>query len=211
MLQMIYLASQETLVIEEIVREGDAAGSRAWAARRSTTAVARSAESEEMVLRRRSYKRVEEQTTSECSEELGRQNGGYQEKKSGLEVDEIWVGGGRNLVLEEDARLVGNLRSERLANLIGCCYEGDERLLVAEFMPNETLAKHLFHWEKQPMKWAMRLRVELYLFDKEVNPRLSCFGMMKNSRDGKSYSTNLAFTPPEYLRTGRSRIITLAL
>ncbi|KAI8031074.1 CBL-interacting protein kinase 24 [Camellia lanceoleosa] len=25
---------------------------------------------------------------------------------------------------------------------------------------------------------------------------------MKNSRDGKSYSTNLAFTPPEYLRTG---------
>lgn len=26
---------------------------------------------------------------------------------------------------------------------------------------------------------------------------------MKNSMDGKSYSTNLAFTPPEYLRTGR--------
>ena len=34
------------------------------------------------------------------------------------------------------------------------------------------------------------------------NPRLSCFGLMKNSRDGRSYSTNLAFTPPEYLRTG---------
>ncbi|KAG1359587.1 putative serine/threonine-protein kinase BSK3 [Cocos nucifera] len=37
----------------------------------------------------------------------------------------------------------------------------------------------------------------------DCNPRLSCFGLMKNSRDGKSYSTNLAFTPPEYLRTGR--------
>ncbi|OMO79520.1 hypothetical protein CCACVL1_13616 [Corchorus capsularis] len=83
------------------------------------------------------------------------------------------------------------------------------------------------HGEMQPMKWAMRLRVALHLaqaleyctskgralyhdlnayrivFDDEVNPRLSCFGMMKNSRDGKSYSTNLAFTPPEYLRTGR--------
>ncbi len=34
------------------------------------------------------------------------------------------------------------------------------------------------------------------------DPRLSCFGLMKNSRDGKSYSTNLAYTPPEYLRTG---------
>ncbi|KAJ8624351.1 hypothetical protein MRB53_032881 [Persea americana] len=127
----------------------------------------------------------------------------------------------------EEARMVGQLRNERLANLIGCCCEGDERLLVAEFMPNETLAKHLFHWETQPMKWAMRLRVALYLaqaldycgskgralyhdlnayrvlFDQDGNPRLSCFGLMKNSRDGKSYSTNLAFTPPEYLRTGR--------
>ncbi|KAK9123794.1 hypothetical protein Sjap_013396 [Stephania japonica] len=127
----------------------------------------------------------------------------------------------------EEARSVGQLRNERLANLIGCCCEGNERLLVAEFMPNETLAKHLFHWETQPMKWAMRLRVVLYLaqaleycsskgralyhdlnayrilFDQEGNPRLSCFGLMKNSRDGKSYSTNLAFTPPEYMRTGR--------
>jgi hypothetical protein len=38
------------------------------------------------------------------------------------------------------------------------------------------------------------------------NPRLSCFGLMKNSRDGKSYSTNLAFTPPEYLKTGKCLI-----
>ncbi|KAL9246721.1 hypothetical protein vseg_020219 [Gypsophila vaccaria] len=127
----------------------------------------------------------------------------------------------------DEAKIVCQLRSKRLANLIGCCCEGDERLLVAEFMPNETLAKHLFHWETHPMKWAMRLRVALYLaqaleyctskgrclyhdlnayrlmFDDEGNPRLSCFGLMKNSRDGKSYSTNLAFTPPEYLRAGR--------
>ncbi|KAH9609754.1 hypothetical protein KSS87_012744 [Heliosperma pusillum] len=127
----------------------------------------------------------------------------------------------------EEARAVGQLRSEKLANLIGCCCEGDERLLVAEFMPNDTLSKHLFHWETQPLKWAMRLRVALHLaqameycssrgrslyhdlnayrilFDQDCNPRLSCFGLMKNSRDGKSYSTNLAFTPPEYMRTGR--------
>ncbi|KAL5551648.1 hypothetical protein UlMin_002257 [Ulmus minor] len=127
----------------------------------------------------------------------------------------------------EEARAVGQLRNIRLANLLGCCCEGEERLLVAEYMPNDTLAKHLFHWETQPMKWAMRLRVALHLaqaleyctskgralyhdlnayrivFDDDANPRLSCFGLMKNSRDGKSYSTNLAFTPPEYLRTGR--------
>ncbi|KVH94665.1 Protein kinase-like domain-containing protein [Cynara cardunculus var. scolymus] len=83
----------------------------------------------------------------------------------------------------DEAKAVGQLRSQRLANLLGCCCEGNERLLVAEFMPHDTLSKHLFHWESQPLKWEMRLRVAL--------------------RDGKSYSTNLAFTPPEYMRTGR--------
>ncbi|KAH1235628.1 Serine/threonine-protein kinase BSK7 [Glycine max] len=105
----------------------------------------------------------------------------------------------------EEARAVGQLRNQRLINLLGCCCEG----------------------ETQPMRWAMRMRVALclaqaleyctskgralyhdlnayrVLYDDEYNPRLSCFGLMKNSRDGKSYSTNLAFTPPEYLRTGR--------
>ncbi|XP_057502951.1 serine/threonine-protein kinase BSK1-like [Actinidia eriantha] len=127
----------------------------------------------------------------------------------------------------DEAWGVGKLRHKRLANLIGYCCDGDERLLVAEYMPNDTLAKHLFHWENQTIEWAMRLRVALYiaealdycstegrplyhdlnayrvLFDENGDPRLSCFGLMKNSRDGKSYSTNLAYTPPEYLRNGR--------
>ncbi|XP_020274661.1 probable serine/threonine-protein kinase At4g35230 [Asparagus officinalis] len=84
-------------------------------------------------------------------------------------------------------------------------------------MPNDTLTKHLFHWENQTIEWAMRLRVAfsvaealnycsnegrpLYhdlnayrvLFDEDGDPRLSCFGFIKN----------LAYTPPEYLRIGR--------
>ncbi|GMH02917.1 hypothetical protein Nepgr_004756 [Nepenthes gracilis] len=127
----------------------------------------------------------------------------------------------------DEAWVVGKLRHQRLANLIGYSCDGDERLLVAEYMPNDTLAKHLFHWENQTIEWAMRLRVPLYIaealdycssegrplyhdlnayrvvFDENGDPRLSCFGLMKNSRDGKSYSTNLAYTPPEYLRNGR--------
>ncbi|XWS62580.1 hypothetical protein CRYUN_Cryun06bG0023200 [Craigia yunnanensis] len=127
----------------------------------------------------------------------------------------------------EEAWGVGKLRHRRLANLIGYCCDGDERLLVAEYMINDTLAKHLFHWENQTIEWAMRLRVAsciaealyycssegrpLYhdlnayrvIFDEDGDPRLSCFGLMKNSRDGGSYSTNLAYTPPEYLKTGR--------
>lgn len=44
--------------------------------------------------------------------------------------------------------------------------------------------------------------VMLWMLLQNGDPRLSCFGLMKNSRDGKSYSTNLAYTPPEYLRNG---------
>ncbi|KAF8031980.1 hypothetical protein BT93_D1020 [Corymbia citriodora subsp. variegata] len=126
----------------------------------------------------------------------------------------------------EEAKSVGNLRSERLANLLGCCCEGDERLLVAEFMPNETLARHLFLWRTRPMKWAMRLRVAYYLaqaleycssegkplyhdlhayrvlFDQDGNPRLSCFGLVKNNVDWRRVRTKLAFPPPEYFKTG---------
>lgn len=108
-----------------------------------------------------------------------------------------WQGTFSHHFFQEEARAVGQLRSQRLANLLGCCCEGDERLLVSEYMSNDTLAKHLFHCEymvslscisfllsffciqiddfsfniflynclgeTQPMKWAMRLRVALYL------------------------------------------------
>jgi len=47
--------------------------------------------------------------------------------------------------LKDEAWGVGKLRHKRLANLIGYCCVGDERLLVAEYLPNDTLAKHLFH------------------------------------------------------------------
>ncbi|KAK3013374.1 hypothetical protein RJ639_009539 [Escallonia herrerae] len=125
-----------------------------------------------------------------------------------------------------EAAGLGKVRHKRLVNLIGCCAEGDECLLVAEYMPNDSLSKHLFHWDRQPLPWAMRVRVAYHiaealdhcdaenrkiyhdlnayrvLFDEDGDPRLSSFGLMKNSRDGKSYSTNLAYTPPEFLRTG---------
>lgn len=50
-----------------------------------------------------------------------------------------------NMIGQADAAGVGKLRHKRLVNLIGCCAEGDERLLVAQYMSNDTLSKHLFH------------------------------------------------------------------
>ncbi|KAK4836765.1 hypothetical protein QYF36_000028 [Acer negundo] len=92
---MIYLADQETLVIKETMREG-------YTSRVTGEGGAKIDDggSEECGIRgdgveKRSYKRVEirveEQTTDNAyfytCEELGRQNGGYQEKKSRLELE----------------------------------------------------------------------------------------------------------------------------
>ncbi|KAL0728748.1 hypothetical protein Bca4012_024841 [Brassica carinata] len=101
----------------------------------------------------------------------------------------------------KEAEAVGRLRSEHMANLIGC-------------------------WEKRPMKWETRLKVALHtakaleycndkgislyhdlnpyriLFDKVGNPKLSCFGLMTSSHKWKNHSTNLAFAHPEYLHLG---------
>ncbi|KVH95387.1 Protein kinase-like domain-containing protein [Cynara cardunculus var. scolymus] len=61
------------------------------------------------------------------------------------------------------------------------------------------------HGEKAPNvvykgKLQNQRRVAIKRFNRSAWPDSRQF---LNSRDGKSYSTNLAFTPPEYLRTGR--------
>lgn len=55
--------------------------------------------------------------------------------------DGFWL----SFVFQEKAHRVGGIKHKRLVNLIGYCCDGDERLLVAEFMPNDTLARHLFY------------------------------------------------------------------
>ncbi|XP_039136824.1 serine/threonine-protein kinase BSK1-like [Dioscorea cayenensis subsp. rotundata] len=115
----------------------------------------------------------------------------------------------------------GRLRHRRLVNLIGYCCDDDERLLVAEFMPNDSLATYLSNPKKRTMEWSMRLRVARYiaealeycineaqtlyfdlnpnkvLFDEADNPCLSCFGLAKNHMRRRCYRTNISYTPPE--------------
>ncbi|EOA30865.1 hypothetical protein CARUB_v10014007mg [Capsella rubella] len=105
----------------------------------------------------------------------------------------------------EDAEEVGKLNHKRLVKLLGYCSDEDEALLVAEFMPNGTLAQRLFH--QKNMDWSMRLRVAYHiaealdycnsagfvsysnlsaysvLFDKDGDACLSSFGLVKEVVD----------------------------
>ncbi|CAL5400086.1 unnamed protein product [Camellia sinensis] len=52
------------------------------------------------------------------------------------------------------------VRHRHLVSLLGYCLDGNERLLVYEYMPQGTLSRHLFHWNEEglkPLEWSKRL------------------------------------------------------
>lgn len=99
------------------------------------------------------------------------------------------------------------LRHSNLVTLIGYCADGDQRLLVYEYMPLGSLENHLFDLEpdQEPLDWHTRLKIAVgaargleylhceanppviyrdlkssnILLDGDFNPKLSDFGLAK--------------------------------
>nr|GEX63797.1 receptor protein kinase TMK1-like [Tanacetum cinerariifolium] len=58
------------------------------------------------------------------------------------------------------ARFVIKVRHRHLVALLGYCLDGNERLLVYEYMPQSTLSLFLFDWKEEDLKlleWTKRL------------------------------------------------------
>ncbi|KAF8040094.1 hypothetical protein BT93_B2347 [Corymbia citriodora subsp. variegata] len=70
---------------------------------------------------------------------------------------------GLNEFMSEIAVLT-KVRHRHLVALLGYCLEGNERLLVYEYMPQGTLSRHLFNWKDEglkPLEWTRRLSIAL--------------------------------------------------
>ncbi|KAJ0977950.1 hypothetical protein J5N97_013424 [Dioscorea zingiberensis] len=114
---------------------------------------------------------------------------------------------------------LAQLHHENLVKLIGYCLEGDERLLVYEYMQKGSLDNHLFRGGVQHIPWATRVNIAIdvargisFLHSLEIqefNAKLSDFGLARNGPTGDMthVSTRVVGTcgcgAPEYIATGR--------
>ncbi|XP_031740036.1 probable leucine-rich repeat receptor-like serine/threonine-protein kinase At3g14840 isoform X1 [Cucumis sativus] len=119
--------------------------------------------------------------------------------------------------------MISALQHPHLVKLYGCCIEGNQLLLVYEYMENNSLAHALFGQEESELEldWSTRQKICVgiarglaylheesrlkivhrdikatnILLDKDLNPKISDFGLAKLDEEGNTHiSTRIAGT-----------------
>ncbi|KAL2333160.1 hypothetical protein Fmac_014373 [Flemingia macrophylla] len=122
---------------------------------------------------------------------------------------------------ESEVTLISNVHHKNLVRLLGCCSKGKDRILVYEYMANNSLDKILFGTKKGTLSWKQRYDIILgiargltylheefhvsiihrdiktgnILLDDEFQPKISDFGLIRLLPGDQSHlSTKFAGT-----------------
>lgn len=125
---------------------------------------------------------------------------------------------------KSEIAVLTKVRHRHLVALLGYCLDGNERLLVYEYMPQGTLSRYLFNWKEEglkPLEWMKRLTIALdvargveylhglaqqsfihrdlkpsnILLGDDMRAKVADFGLVRLAPDGKaSLVTRLAGT-----------------
>lgn len=77
-------------------------------------------------------------------------------------IKQLKVGSGQGeREFQAEVEMISRVHHSHLVSLLGHCISGIQRLLVYEYVPNQTLEFHLHGKGKRPMNWATRMKVAL--------------------------------------------------
>ncbi|KAF9615379.1 hypothetical protein IFM89_023030 [Coptis chinensis] len=77
-------------------------------------------------------------------------------------VKQLKVGSGQGeREFQAEVEIISRVHHKHLVSLVGYCMTGDQRMLVYEFVPNDTLEFHLHGKGRPVMDWASRMKIAL--------------------------------------------------